>query len=224
MISASQIRAARALLDWSQDDLADAAQLSRTTVRTVELGYAARAGNIHEIRKALEMNGIEFLDGDGVRRQPEGKRDFTGANSCDRFFDSVLQSVKQDRSELICFIESQNMLTKISGSTRRTNLERLEDVHRATGVKCFISDTIAPTFALPNFEIRIIREDSSVFPMSCFAFSNQLVLAYLDSNLHFSFAVFQKASFVQRCQNYFLPRWDSAKPLQLPQKSKKLCA
>jgi transcriptional regulator with XRE-family HTH domain len=222
-ISASQIKAARALLGWSQDDLADAANLSRATVRSVELGYAIRAGNIDEIHKTLEKNGIELLDGDGVRRQPDGKRDFTGTDSCDRFFDDVLRVLKERGGELICFIQSQDMITKVSGATRRTNFERLEQVQAIADVKCLLSDNVSPPFSTPSFQVRVLPEEPTIIPSSCFAYGDQWVFAYQDSSMHFVFVVIQKASFVSKCQNYFLPRWHVARPLQAsmePQKGR----
>ena len=73
-VSIRQIKAARALLDWSQDDLATAAQISTPTVKRLEaqdgpLGGRNETGN--KIRFALEQAGIEFIGenggGPGVR-------------------------------------------------------------------------------------------------------------------------------------------------------------
>jgi hypothetical protein len=73
-VSVRQIKAARALLDWSQDDLATAAQISTPTVKRLEaqdgpLGGRSETGN--KLRFALEQAGIQFIDenggGPGVR-------------------------------------------------------------------------------------------------------------------------------------------------------------
>ncbi|MFA5957063.1 helix-turn-helix domain-containing protein [Hyphomicrobium sp.] len=67
-LTASQIKAARALLDWSQAQLADATLLSRSTIRCAELGYVLRPHNMEAIRQVFIAHGIAFEDGDGVRR------------------------------------------------------------------------------------------------------------------------------------------------------------
>lgn len=60
----AQIRAARALLDWSQDELAKAAEVALTSVRDLESQKrAADSGTAAAIRRALENEGIEFLPG-----------------------------------------------------------------------------------------------------------------------------------------------------------------
>ena len=71
MISALQLRAARALLEWNQKDLARAAGLSLPTIQRMEtIGlHRSSAGNVNKIQLALEAAGIEFLFGDapGIR-------------------------------------------------------------------------------------------------------------------------------------------------------------
>lgn len=73
MITASQSRAARALLSWSQDHLASHANVSTSTVRDFEKGRRTPTpNNLLGIRYALEKAGIEFIDqddatGPGVR-------------------------------------------------------------------------------------------------------------------------------------------------------------
>lgn len=72
-LSPAQIRAARGLADWSQDQLAAAAKVSNSTVRDFEAGRRTPlAANLAAIRTALEAAGVEFTNGDapGVRLRP----------------------------------------------------------------------------------------------------------------------------------------------------------
>jgi transcriptional regulator with XRE-family HTH domain len=94
-ISPHQLRAARALLDWSQTHLAKAAGVGVTSVRDAERGTRARsavnrgtlrAETLAKIRATLEAAGVVFLasggasanGGDGVRlvsAKPARRRD-----------------------------------------------------------------------------------------------------------------------------------------------------
>ena len=70
LIIPAQCRAARALLDWTQPDLAKAAGLGLSTVVDFERGRRRVSEDaVSAIRKALERNGVEFTDGKrpGVR-------------------------------------------------------------------------------------------------------------------------------------------------------------
>jgi transcriptional regulator with XRE-family HTH domain len=78
-VSVRHIKAARALLGWSQEKLADAAGVSIPTVKRLEaagdgpLGGAAETES--KLRAALEGAGIEFTNGGspGVRLIPKSR-------------------------------------------------------------------------------------------------------------------------------------------------------
>jgi transcriptional regulator with XRE-family HTH domain len=70
MVSHRQIRAARALLGWSQQTLADKAIVSINTIGRLEAGedMEKRGASYFRVVHALEAMNIEFLlDGEGVR-------------------------------------------------------------------------------------------------------------------------------------------------------------
>jgi transcriptional regulator with XRE-family HTH domain len=69
LLTASQIRAARALLEWTQPQLAEASGLSMMSIRRMEgpSGPGQRsAGNVEAVRKALDDAGVMFLSADDV--------------------------------------------------------------------------------------------------------------------------------------------------------------
>jgi len=60
----AQIRAARSLVNWSQEELAKAAGVALTSVRDIEgEKRAADSGTVANVRRALENEGVEFLAG-----------------------------------------------------------------------------------------------------------------------------------------------------------------
>ena len=65
MITGSQIRAAKALLDWSGDDLAKKASVSLSSIRRVEAAddvpKNVSVNTMLNIQKALELAGVEFI-------------------------------------------------------------------------------------------------------------------------------------------------------------------
>lgn len=73
-----QIKAARALLAWGQEELAEAAGINVQTVKRMEGMDGAVRGHrdtIRKIQRAMEDAGVEFL-GDGapgvrLRKMPE---------------------------------------------------------------------------------------------------------------------------------------------------------
>ncbi len=69
-IRPEQMRAARAMLDWSRDQLSEACGVAKRTIIRFEAGQGeTRPSTLAAIRAALEAAGVEFTDGaaPGVR-------------------------------------------------------------------------------------------------------------------------------------------------------------
>jgi len=66
MITSRQVRAARALLGWTQEMLADKALVALTALKRLESESEkpVRHETRHQVVKALEAAGIEFVDSD----------------------------------------------------------------------------------------------------------------------------------------------------------------
>jgi predicted transcriptional regulator len=72
MVTPAQSRAARGLLDWNQQDLANQAKVGIVTIRQLEKGMSEpRRSTLEVVRQAFERAGVEFIDenggGPGVR-------------------------------------------------------------------------------------------------------------------------------------------------------------
>jgi transcriptional regulator with XRE-family HTH domain len=61
----AQCRAARALLDWTLDDLAKAAAVGVNTVSRYERGGDAMHKTVQAIRGAMEAAGVMFIPSNG---------------------------------------------------------------------------------------------------------------------------------------------------------------
>jgi transcriptional regulator with XRE-family HTH domain len=73
MLTPEQLRAARALIDWSRDELAKKSGVSPNTVWGFEQGHSdPKLSTLNKWQRALEVAGVLFLDeddtvGPGVR-------------------------------------------------------------------------------------------------------------------------------------------------------------
>lgn len=72
MISIRQIKAARALLGWTQSDLANKVGLSLKALNAIEqMSAMPRASTLAAIETALRESGVAFLEKDGVQMAGE---------------------------------------------------------------------------------------------------------------------------------------------------------
>lgn|SRR5262249_22621182 len=84
VLTPKQLRAARAMVGWSREDLAEKSGVSAITTKQFENGDTdPRLSTLHKWRRALEAAGVMFIDpnalsaegGAGVRlRAGKGKR------------------------------------------------------------------------------------------------------------------------------------------------------
>jgi transcriptional regulator with XRE-family HTH domain len=69
MLEPAQIRAARALLGWRQEDLSKASGVGTATIQRIEKGDSPISGYVStlvRIQAAFEDAGILFIDDDGA--------------------------------------------------------------------------------------------------------------------------------------------------------------
>ena len=87
IITASQIRAGRALANMNQGELAEASGLARPTIVKIEREeQVAGEKTLIKISAALEHAGIEFFGNDGVRKKKQSVRVFRGKNDFRKFY------------------------------------------------------------------------------------------------------------------------------------------
>jgi transcriptional regulator with XRE-family HTH domain len=75
MITRAQIRAARALIGWTQTDLAQASGISQVAIKNLERGATdPRASTLTGIQNALDRAGVMFLEPGDTRDGGAGVR------------------------------------------------------------------------------------------------------------------------------------------------------
>lgn len=113
MITIEQIKAARSLLNWNQQRLADAISISKTALANIERGAASpRVENLASIQKALEDGGVEFIDGPGVRLKGDvlHVQVLKGENSIVRLWKDIYATLKEGEERLISGVDESKYL------------------------------------------------------------------------------------------------------------------
>jgi transcriptional regulator with XRE-family HTH domain len=98
MISIKQIRAARALLDWTQADLARKSGVAVTSINNIETNLVTpRLSTLAIIQKTFEQSGVEFLEANGVRQltEPFEFRAYEGKQFLSKLIQDILSDIEQ---------------------------------------------------------------------------------------------------------------------------------
>lgn len=112
MPTIEQIRAARALLGWSQSDLADYADLSQTGIARIENGTnQPNSRTLEKITTAFDKNDIEFIGNSGVKKRTGEVQVLRGENAMSDFLDDVYSTaVKTGTKDNPCHVFLSNVV------------------------------------------------------------------------------------------------------------------
>ncbi len=135
-ITTAQIRGARGILNWSQQDLAQRTGISATSIGSIENGQTTpRESTLSTIRKTLENSGIEFIGLEGVRVQTNYVQTLKGAEGFSTFLDdvyntAVLHGTKQKPTDVFLSNVAHENWVKWMGPDRWENHTRRMTEHK----------------------------------------------------------------------------------------------
>jgi transcriptional regulator with XRE-family HTH domain len=126
MITRSQCRAARGLLDWTQQELANASGLSKTSINNYERGLAdVKEDTLKAIHDAFVKAQVEFVGTDGVRKRSDSVQVLKGADSYFRLIEDIAETLELSRGELLVINMSQAFEQKMT----QVNAEKMRSCH-----------------------------------------------------------------------------------------------
>lgn len=126
-ITTAQIRGARGLLNWSQQDLAERTNISATSIGNIENGQTLpRESTLIAIEKAFTDSGIEFLPNDGMRRRAGEVQIFQGRTGFLKFFETVYNTIAETgiKEVLVCNVDERKF-AKWHGASGDEHIDRM---------------------------------------------------------------------------------------------------
>jgi len=210
ILSAHQIRAARALLNWSQRDLAGLTQLSIATIRKIELCHISpRNSTARVICQALEEAGIEFIEADGVKRRLEEIRVFDGIWVARDFFADVMASIKGKNPDMVLVADSIEALRYISGGEDFPQFESLLKKDADISIKCLLADAGDLQISTPRLEFRTISKQYVDVVPFC-VYGDKYALFQMDNEVCSKIVIMRSRSIAHAFRRQFSSLWDKA--------------
>ncbi|MDD3181198.1 MAG: helix-turn-helix transcriptional regulator [Alphaproteobacteria bacterium] len=211
-LSARQIKAARALLDWSQEELAYAARLSIATIRKLELGHISPRGETTRlIHQAVEDAGLEFIDSDGVRRRLEDISVFRGVDGTDQFLDDIKETTRHAGGGLVVVASSVEELENICGAGDCPKLETLLKQNDDLSIKCLLTEVGEPQLSTPRLQFRTISKQY-VDTISFYVYGDKYALIPTDKDAWPKIVVVKSTSVAESFRRQFFSLWEKATP------------
>jgi transcriptional regulator with XRE-family HTH domain len=126
-ITTAQIRGARGILNWSQQDLAQRTGISATSIGSIENGQTTpRESTIQTIRKTLENAGIEFIGMDGVRVKSANVLILKGIDGFHTFSFDLYETLKTDGREVLQAYVDDTKFANWLGEEAYPHVQRME--------------------------------------------------------------------------------------------------
>ncbi|MDX9690039.1 MAG: XRE family transcriptional regulator [Proteobacteria bacterium] len=166
MITGKQIRAARMLVEWDAQDLADKTGLTSETIFKIERGTTnARPATLERIIKAFNEGGVEFNGERGVNLVLEDYRLIEGADCYLKLLDEIyyeLRGKKDAQIEFICIDDTVSVREVVESNFRIRN----------AGIRCrYLCSENAKKFDYPIEDYRAISKEH---------FKNSVMVVYGD--------------------------------------------
>jgi len=105
MITAAQLRAARGLLDWTRNDLAQAASVSPETIKNIEHGtFRPQETTADAIVKAFSAHDVAFTEDEGVKKSLTLMTSYKGKSEFRKYVDDFYTALlkMEGKEALVC--------------------------------------------------------------------------------------------------------------------------
>lgn len=177
MITGRQIRAARALLGLSQDELAKFAGLTKQGISKIEdSSVQPREGTLADIMRAINERGIEFTENQGVRFKPKGLEVYEGPDRFDDFYTFLYEHLKTHGGDVCLSVTDERLLSKYRKNSA-IHYERMQDLSDRGIIKSFRILANKSNFASKYpYNLYKWQPDSSLSPTAFYTFGECLAL------------------------------------------------
>ncbi|MDP9127247.1 MAG: helix-turn-helix domain-containing protein [Pseudomonadota bacterium] len=95
IVTGRQIRAARGLMGWSMEDLADKAGVTTVTIRHIESeSVTPQEKTLSSILSVFDKQGVEFHEDEGVKLRRQYARYYSGKSGYRQLLDHIYETLK----------------------------------------------------------------------------------------------------------------------------------
>lgn len=208
MLTIEQIRAARALIGWSQGELADHAGLSQTGIARIENGTnKPNSSTLAKITTAFDKVDVEFIGETGVKKRTSEVRTLNGPEGFKEFMNDVYKTA-QDVGGVICLHNARpdNWRKWLDDEWWKMHSDRMEKLGNRIEMRITAEEgntnLISSAFAEYRWLPRDVFNDQSVY-----AYGNKLAFVTFGQE-NVSVNILDNAQFCEGFRVLFNNAWD----------------
>lgn len=210
MITIAQIRAARALLGWSQSDLADYAGLSQTGIARIENGTnKPNSRTLDKITTAFDRADIEFIGETGVRKRMGEIQTLHGTEGLKSFLDDLYIYAQKNGGEFCLHnADPDNWYKWLGQEWFDMHSKRMAELGGTIAFKITCAEGMENLISSKFAEYRWFPEDK-FSDQSIYAYGNTLAFVHFKEET-LQIDILRNKEFTDAFQVLFDIAWDTA--------------
>lgn len=208
-ITSAQIRAARAMKNWNQAELAKRSDVAAPTIANIELEKQKPGQKtLNKIRVIFEENGIEFTDNDGVRKKKDSIKVLRGQEEYIKYFDFLYEHARTEGGPIYLSNIEEEYYEKwypdFFDSDYYHNMSKIQDRFDFRVITKEGSTYLPATYVQYRW---MTKEEFSPVPFQVFGNYLAIKLLFLDEPIIFLIHHEETAELYRK---KFLEQWDRA--------------
>ena len=208
-ISPRQIKAARALLDWSQDDLSEKCGISSQSIRSIEKEQTQpKQATLETIAHILDKAGVQVLPNDGVSIKGINTYRYYGTDGFRTFFDEVYEVAKNEGGDIVLYNTNPEKWRDLHGEEwMQTHIKRMDECKDNFTFRATVQEDTSLYVGSRYGQYRWIPE-KYYYEQSFYVYGDRLAL--LDfSDKTINIMVIKSKSFSDSFRNIFNVVWET---------------
>ncbi|MEZ5887533.1 MAG: helix-turn-helix transcriptional regulator [Paracoccaceae bacterium] len=208
-MNSAQMRMARAKLNLSQGEVAEAIGVSTNTLSAAESEKSSlSAENLHNLELFYSSRGIEFLDYDGVRQAPSGILTFKGRKGFRDFYDYQYEKLRKFGGDIWLYNGvSQNFIEALGADFLTIHKQRMEKIKNKFTYRVIVEEGDETAFGSAYAEYRTIPSDQ-FNDKTIFVFCG--VLAIVDFSNELTVTAIEQQGVASSISQLMFNSWDKA--------------
>ena len=208
-ICLEQIKAARSLLNWSQEDLAKKSGYSLATINNIERGqYEAHSATMADIIQTFEQAGVQFIDGPGVKIDEVDFRikAYEGEQALGLLLSKIGLALEESENESLYISGIDEGVLK--QKTVEKDLKKLfKRLGKDVSVRILCHKNQSDALGFFNFQKKIVADTVPLIP--CFLYKNRVALVTLQNPVHVT--ILYNESLAEVYKALFNHLWNTSK-------------
>ena len=210
VISVEQIKAARSLIEWTQEDLARESGVSKASINTLERRISnPRKETLVAIQQTLEAAGVEFTEGPGVKLNSAVLKTqiFEGSDSLLRLVRDIFETLNGTDNELMISGIEEGKYSQMGGEKIVAEIEKRIKHNIKTKLLCCEGDT---NFIEPKSHYRWVpKKFFSKTPF--YVYDNKYAILLWGPPQ--KVVLIENAEIAECYKEQFLALWDASTPV-----------